>query len=199
MKLYWLLGAGVLAGIGAAGFWLAKRFREGSAEQNQGGGDKKDWEECESRLCRAELERYGDRFADLYAPLRLAAEKTGYRVDEEDLAFSWEARLADDERVCNLYQKWQTLEAYPDGKKIEEWYAFLCSLGVARSVERSVVLREETMKKYEFVDDWKSYIGQTLQVKNGYWYLGNKILEKGVLTIGAAEGGMSKGTQAQEV
>ena len=41
--------------------------------------------------------------------------------------------------------------------------------------------------------------GQTLQVKNGYWYLGNKILEKGVLTIGAAEGGMSKGTQAQEV
>lgn len=183
MKWQWLVGIGAMAGIGAAGLWLRKKIQgeEGWNKNDENGQKNSGDESQEKSLCKAELERFGGKFEDLYSPLRQIAEQSGYRVDEGDLAFSWEARMEDDERLQYLYRKWQSLGEYSDGEKLEKWYYFLLSLGVACSTEQSVVLDEKAMKKYDFVDDWKPYIGQTLQVKNGYWYLGNAILEKGNL------------------
>lgn len=213
MRWHWLAGVGVIAGIGAAGLWLLKRLKERGGtqipkdawEENSTGNQKsysRDAPDCaaqETKPCKEELEQFGSRFADLYEPLRQVAQKTGFQVDEGDLAFSWEARLEEDERVRHLYQKWQTLQEYSEGERIEKWYYFLLSLGMAYSTEQSVIFSEETLKKYDFVDDWKAYIGQTLQVKKGYWYLGDAILEKGNLNVCAAVGGVSGGAKAQEV
>lgn len=207
MKWQWLVGIGAMAGIGAVGLWLTKKLHredgirtsEDDWKKNDDNSQKKNEQDGqgqgspnlktedtsvqEKSLCKAELERFGGKFEDLYEPLRQTAEQSGYRVDEGDLAFSWEARLEDDERLHHLYRKWQSMEEYSDREKLEKWYYFLLSLGVSCSTEQSVVLDEKVMKKYDFVDDWKPYIGQKLQVKNGYWYLGNAILEKGNLVM----------------
>ena len=209
MKWQWLVGIGAMASIGAVGIWLTKKLQGGEQNRNSEENWNKNGENvqkcngCESQeqgnpgkkttdsmaqeksLCKAELERFGSKFEDLYAPLRQIAERSGYRVDEGDLAFSWEAGLEDDERLQNLYQKWQSMEEYSDREKLEKWYYFLLSLGVLCSTEQSVVLDEKVMKKYDFVDDWKPFIGQTLQVKSGYWYLENAILKKGNLVVSA--------------
>lgn len=194
MKWHLLAGIGAMAGIGAVGLWLMKKLQgEDGTRTSEEGWNKNDENDLktadsvaqEKGLCKTELERFGGKFEDLYTPLRQIAEQSGYRVDEGDLAFSWEAGLEDDERLRHLYGKWQSLEEYSDREKLEKWYYFLLSLGVSRSTEKSVVLDEKAMKKYDFVDDWKPYIGQTLQVKNGYWYLGNTILEKGDLVVSA--------------
>ena len=209
MKWQWLAGMGAMAGIGVVGLWLMKRLQgeegtrtseedriknhgndqrsNGQESQSQGNPDMRTTDSVtqEKSLCKAELERFGGKFEGLYAPLRQIAEQSGYRVDENDLAFSWEAGLEDDERLRHLYGKWKSLEEYSDREKLEKWYYFLLSLGVSCSAEQSVVLDEKAMKKYDFVDDWKPCIGQTLQVRKGYWYLGEAILEKGSLVAGA--------------
>lgn len=202
MKWQLLVGVGALASIGVAGLWLKERLqgedgtpaseenRNVNAQEQQGKGASKpqaaaDSVAQEKGFCKAELERFGNKFEDLYTPLRQVAEQSGYRVDEGDLAFSWDARLEDDGRMEHLYRKWQDLKGYSDREKLGKWYYFLLSLGVSYSTEQSVVLDEKAMKKYDFVDDWKPYIGQTLQVKAGYWYLGNTVLEKGILVVDA--------------
>lgn len=127
-----------------------------------------------------------DKFSGLYEPLyRMDTGKTRFRAGTVG---DWVTRMENLQNSPHYIEEWkprlQDFEQWTkeDGlSKIHELMQFVSSAGVCRDTAENLVIDSETYKKYSTIDGELIEQGTQAAVKSPYWYVGDKVLEKGYI------------------
>lgn len=169
MKYGLWIGAGltVACSVGIAAWYQQEKKRTGQKNL--------------SEQCRLELERFGDIFEGLYEKTAQWLQKENDTEAAEELCFSWEARLENEEQTVGLKKAWEQLAGCGASMRIKKWFDFLLAIGVRKCEEKEVSVDRAILQRYDLPEDGADYMGKRMQIKDPCWMIGEKILEKGTL------------------
>jgi hypothetical protein len=172
-----LIVVGGAAVVGAAAFAGVKMYKK------RGGKNEK---ETAEEKAKEEFAACADTFSGLYEPLYLMGkENKKFRVG---VIGDWMTRTANLSGADNYREMWDSrLSGYESWDKeqgiakINELLSFVLSAGVCRDAADQITVDGTTYKKYSTSDDEMIEAGSPARVKTPYWFIGDKILEKGVI------------------
>lgn len=175
-----LIAAGGVIVVGAAAF--------AGVRINQNNRRKKA-EKAEKAALEKSKEEFADcagNFSGLYEPLYMMGKgnikfrrgimgdwvtRTANLAGAENYRKMWEPRFSD-------YNSWDQEQGLA---KVNELLSFAFSAGVCRDTTAQITVDSTTYKKYGTSDDELVEAGNTAKVKTPYWFIGDKVLEKGVI------------------
>lgn len=172
-----LIAAGGVAVASAAAFAGVKIYKNYSRKKAEGIALEK---------AKDEFAACTDTFSGLYEPLYMMGK--GSIKFRAGVIGDWTTRTANLKNAVNYCEMWNSkLLDYSNWDqvqgltKINELLSFVLSAGVCRDTTTEITVDGTTYKRYSTADDEMIEADNTARVKTPYWFIGDKILEKGVI------------------
>jgi hypothetical protein len=172
-----LIVAGGAAAIGAAVFAVVK-MNKNSIQKNA--------EKTVLKKAEEDFAACAGTFAGLYEPLYMMGK--GNIKFRPGVIGDWVTRTENLSTAVNYREMWMPMLSNYTGwdqeqglKKINELLSFILSAGVCRDTAAEITVGSATYKKYSTSDGEMIEAGNPARVKTPYWFIGDKILEKGVI------------------
>lgn len=135
---------------------------------------------------REEFTAAAAAFSGLYEPLYLMGkESIKFRIG---VIGDWVTRTANLTGAVNYQNMWKLrLSNYSSWSqeegltKINELLSFIFSAGVCRDTTVQITVDDTTYKKYNTSDEEMIEADNSASVKTPYWFIGDTILEKGII------------------
>lgn len=135
---------------------------------------------------RKEFAEAAPAFSGLYEPLYMMVK--GSLKFRQGVIGDWSIRTANLPGAVNFQAMWNSrLSDYSSWgqeqglSKVNELLSFIIAAGVCRDEAVQITVDSTTYKKYNTSEDEIIEIGNPARVKTPYWFIGDKILEKGVI------------------
>jgi hypothetical protein len=139
-----------------------------------------------AKILREEFISIADTYSGLYEPLYLMCN--GSIKYRPGILGDWAVRTENLKSAPHYREIWNRKlngctqwNADQGLKKLEELIGFILTSEIFRDTAKQIIVDNTTYKKYETADDELIEEGQSAQVKNAYWFTGEKILEKGMI------------------
>jgi hypothetical protein len=167
----------IVAGGAAAAFAGVKIYKKYS---------RKKVEKAAHEKAREEFAACADVFSGLYEPLYMMG-KGGLKF-RTGIIGDWATRTVNLAGASNYQDMWiirfsdySSWNQEQGMAKINELLSFVFAAGVCRDTAAQITVDSTTYKKYNTSDDEMVEEGSPASVKTPYWFIEDKILEKGVI------------------
>lgn len=172
-----LMVAGGAAAVGAAVFAGIKIYKNYIGKKA---------EKIAQEKAREEFTAAAAAFSGLYEPLYLMGkESIKFRIGVIGDWVTRTANLTDAVNYQNMwkfrfldYSSWSKEEGLT---KINELLSFIFDAGVCRDTAAQITVDDTTYKKYNTSDEEMIEADNSASVKTPYWFIGDTILEKGII------------------
>jgi hypothetical protein len=148
--------------------------------------DRKKAEKETAEKAGEEFAEHAHAFSGLYEPLYMMAE--GIIKYRASIMGDWVTRTENLTGADNYKGMWNSrLSGYSSWDKeqglvkINELLSFVLDAGVCRDMAAEITVDNTTYKKYSTSDDEMIEAGNPAKVKTPYWFMGDEILEKGII------------------
>jgi hypothetical protein len=173
-----LIAAGGAVIVGAAAFIGVRRFGKNNGRKKAEG--------TVPEKAKVDFAAFADTFSGLYEPLYMMGKKSmKFRAG---VIGDWVTRTENMAGAENYKEMWSTrLSGYSSWNqeqglsKVNELLSFVLAAGVCRDTAAQVTVDGTTYKKYNTSDGEMIESGNPAKVKTPHWFIGDKILEKGII------------------
>ncbi|MCX7773550.1 MAG: hypothetical protein N2376_10620 [Clostridia bacterium] len=169
-------GVAVAAGAAVAGYAIYKKLAQAKAE------------ELELQRAKEEFAANAAAFSGLYEPLyKMSKSGSKFRAG---IIGDWSVRtenLENAEHYCGVWKEKLKEASSWDQEQglavVKELLDFVWDAGVCRDDTETVIVDGSTYKKYGTIDGELIEAGSEARVKSAFWFIEDKIVEKGVIGI----------------